>query len=274
MSRKYRISYREMVNRIVLLDSIPKPYHYHRSGNSMLLFMNGVCYYASTMDEMPDKTPMPFNEVYFISKVKRYLEKNEIHKKIKPNYRDVNKIKFFDYNKDISPEDGVVYKDAYSVDLTKAYWWAAYRAGWLSKELFDEGCLLDKRIRLGSLGSWAKSIDIYKNKGDGQGEKLVEIVTPEYPHVFFNQANVVYKLMDKCRKAILPEDFMFYWTDGVYVSSEAAASICEEVLSLEGFLFKTTKLISIHREPDAFVSTEWSKKDQKEIEKRYNIRMT
>src|SRR5438128_7930561 len=96
---KIRISLQELNETIEFYQSIGKRYRCHRSGNSKLLYVNGSCYYASVITNEKLKVDMPDDQIYFISKVKRYIERNKLTKKIPPNYSNVGRIKFFDFNK-------------------------------------------------------------------------------------------------------------------------------------------------------------------------------
>jgi hypothetical protein len=185
-------------------------------------------------------------------KVKRYIEKNDLVTQIPPNYKKTNEIKYLRFNNDVG--EGEVFTSPYSVDIKSAYWEAAYKAGWISYEIYLEGLNIDKRIRLASLGSFAKRI--YQYEFNGQVEKMVNVKDPLYPHVFFNQAKTINKLMDKCVRAIGKGDFLFYWTDGIYVKNKKAAKVCEDVLADMGYEYKTERLVNIARMSNGFVTTE------------------
>ena len=236
------------------------PYSIKRFGYSTTIETKNEHLYACTL-ELPkehtdknDKKPdlLPRNQLYFISKVKQYIDENELYKKIKPNYTDQSKIKFFDHNENISA--GQVFKRPYSIDITKAYWYAAFNEGWLSQELFDEGLTMDKRIRLASLGSYAKQVD--EIKFNGKSEKWMPTKEPKYPHVFFNQANTVFKVMEICKSQIFKPYFLFYWTDGIYVTCKEAADDCAKIININKFIYKVERPIKIERTPSAFLSHE------------------
>ncbi len=90
---------------------------------------------------------------------------------------------------------------------------------------------------------------------NGNQEIYKGCIEPEYPHVFFNQANAIYLIMDKCRRAI-GDKHLFYWTDGIYVRGKQAAETCEKVVSDFGFGYTTTKLINIERSDVGFIVSE------------------
>lgn len=256
---KIRMSINELNEMMEFYYSIGKKYICHRSGNSKLLYVNGSCYYASILNLEKLKIEMPDNEIYFISKVKRYIERNELVKKIKPNYSNVEKIKFFDYNKYIHPVS--VFKNSFSVDISKAYFKSALLGGWINEELYEEGLGISKQIRLASLGSFAKNTDVYVF--NGKVEKFSHSIKPKYPHVFFNQANDVYRLMNKCKNAITDVNgFLFYWTDGLYVQGLDNAALCEGIIDGAGHDSKTSRLSKIIRNSSAFIVSEKGLRDK------------
>ncbi len=273
--RKYKVSYKEFIERTELLSQIGNKYTYHRSGDSIMLFTNGICLYTSVLEterkrnsSSPDDRQLPPNELYFIVKVKKHIEKNGLCKRIKPNYKDRWRIKFFDYNKGIEAGERFT-KGVYSVDITKAYWRSAYLEGWIDAKLYEEGLDIDKRVRLASLGSFAKEVDVYEF--DGREERLKQTIKPKYPHVFFNQANTVYGLMRECVGGLLPEEFLFYWTDGMYVVGKDSAEQCARVLERHDYGCKITKLIGVERTESAFITNEVGDERGTRKQKQYKI---
>lgn len=270
MAKKHLLSYREVLEMIDFYYDCGIKYEFDRCGNSIRLYKNGIVYYACTLETGGNKrsdVTLPISQVAFINKVKRYIENNNIHKRVKPNYKSTKKIKFFDYNKDI--ELGEIFDNPHSVDISKAYWYGAYKDRFINDDLFEEGLKMDKRIRLASLGSFARRMDRYVF--DGKTEKIAKTIEPKFPHIFFNQANTIYKIMEKCKKAA-GDNFLFYWTDGIYVKNKASVEICEKIITAAGFNWVTQKLVAISREPMAFVTHEKTMNGR--IDKKpYNIGM-
>lgn len=271
--RKHKLPYMELINKLNFYIDTGQKYSYERAGQSVTLTPeNGVPYYSHTLGfnttNKKDKknTKLPKNETYFINKVKTHIENNKLYKKIKPNYTNQDDIKFFDYNREIREND--VYTRPRSIDVVKAYFSSSLMEGWITQELFDEGLTKDKRIMLAALGHWAKRTD--KWKFDGKNEKPLPTIEPKYPHVFFNQANTIFKIMEECKNAI-GDKFLFYWTDGVYVADQYAADICSNIIFINGFSSKETALISIKRTEKSFISKEWNKDDKKVEKKEYKI---
>src|SRR5207249_2031595 len=146
------IPYLELLSELNFLIDTNTPYTYERQGNSVILTpIGGNSYFATRLGFNSTKEKaLPKNQIYFIEKVANYIKSNNLHKKIKPNYKSTDEIKYWDYNKYIKP--GTEFKKAFSVDVSKAYFKAAKIAGWINDELYAEGINLDKRIRLASLG--------------------------------------------------------------------------------------------------------------------------
>lgn len=259
------ISYDALLGRLEDYVNLHIPYKYTVSGTFVTLQGKGFpLYKASTLDFKNDKQrdlQLPFKDIYFINKVRQYILKNELHLKIKPNYKTKDDIKFFDFNKEI--QAGEIFTDCYSIDIIKAYHNSAFKENWINTELYNEGFKIDKKVRNAAYGSWAKKIDTWNF--DGKKETAEPTTEPEYPHIFFNQANTIYNIMDRCMDECFYK-FLFYWTDGIYVTDAHAARICQNTIFYMGFESNTTKLKSITRTESKFIVQEKGKED-----KNYNI---
>ena len=246
------ISYEQLMLDTEFYRAIGKKYKLERSGSSLAVFAaNGVKYFCSTVNEGRTSTNLPSNKLWFIMKVKRYIEKNDLINTIKPNYKKQSEISYIAMSDKVG--EGEHFKTPYSVDIKGAYWEAAYKGGWLSHPLYLEGLDMDKRIRLASLGSFAKRI--YQYEFNGKVEKMVNVKEPMFPHVFFNQAKTIFRVMEACREAA-GDDFLFYWTDGIYVKNKRAAKLCEKKLMELGYQYKTESLVSITRLSNGFQTVE------------------
>lgn len=246
------VSYDAMMKDIEYYREIGEKYRLERSGNSLAFFINGVKYYTSTVNTSKGSLTLPSNQLFFIQKVKHHIIKNDLVNKIKKNYRNASNIGYVAVTDDCM--EGEVFDKPYSIDIKQAYWETAYKAGWISKEIYIQGMNIDKRIRLASLGTFAKRVYHYKFDGKGE-ERMVGVVEPKYPHVFFNQANTIFKIMEACKEAV-GSDFLFYWTDGVYVKNIIAAKKVEEVLHGFGYEWKTERLHRIIRDYNGFQTIE------------------
>jgi hypothetical protein len=270
--RKHFIKYKDLIEKAEFFREIGEKYSYERSGHSVFLKPeNGLTYYAiATNSEQTISGRLPIKEIGFIKTVKDYILRNNLHKKIKKNYQKSSDILFFDFDKSIKENE--YFKDSYSVDIKSAYWKSALNMGFIDDSLYQKGLTVDKRVRLACLGTFAKKI--YQFEFDGQEEKLKKIIKPKYPHVFMNQANLIYWCMDDCKKEI-GSDFIFFWTDGIYVKTKEAAKKCEEVMKKYNFEAETNKLIKINRKYNGFETTETDKTSVARRKKKiYKINLT
>jgi len=234
---RHFITKKEFNSRLEMAKANGMKYDFTLQGNSRILELeNGMKFYTYSLtktnkgkeDKKEDR--LPINEIYFIGVVKKYIEANGLHKSIKKNYRNKDDIKFVSYNQNIGC--GEFFKDCYCIDISSAYWRSALNQGYINKDLYAKGNAVDKRVRLACLGTFAKTISVIRF--DGTDEEFLPDVKPKYEHVFFNCANLIYKCMNACRKAV-KEEFLFYWTDCVYVSSKRAMEVCAGVMKEHGF---------------------------------------
>ena len=146
-------------------------------------------------------------------------------------------------------EVGEFINDCYQVDISHAYWKSAHQLGYVDKKLYREGLTVDKKVRLASLGTFAKKI--HRIEFDGKHEKKKITIEPECPQVFFNCAKMIDTIMDNCAE-IAGNDFILYWTDCVYVKNKAVLKEMQKYLSSEGFKSKAERVYSVTRYPDYF----------------------
>jgi len=263
------VKYDRLIKDIEFFREIGEKYRIERSGNSLALYVNGLKYFTSTVNATSDGATLPSKQLFFIQKVKNYILKNDLVKKIKKNYRKPSDIGYICLNDDCG--EGEVFEKPYSIDITAAYWESAYKNGWISNEIYIQGKGIDKRIRLASLGTFAKRVYHYEFSGkEGDDETLTNVENPKYPHVFFNQANTIYHIMDDCRIAA-KDDFLFYWTDGIYVKTLDAAKAVESILQQKGYDWKTEKLVNIIRHHNGFQTTELKKMKNGKSERKIKM---
>lgn len=124
---------------------------------------------------------------------------------------------------DLTPSD-IDYFDAsdlefecdsvFNIDLKQAYPTVLTNLGLLSKETVKKLSALDKKYRLMALGilAYEPTLFNYKN-GELTGTKTRK---SEYKKVFFYCVKTVSDLMEKIKNEILKEDYIFFWTDGIY----------------------------------------------------------
>lgn len=180
--------------------------------------------------------------MYFISKVRRYIDKNDIALKIpKDDYisKGLKRFVFSDQTKSGSRTNLIEF------DLNKAYWQSAYSLGVLSKELYLEG-LNDKRFSkveiVAALGALAK----HKRKRYFDGHKYHKSIllddSSTTKHIWDAISYGVDRCMIDCMES-LKKDFYFYWTDAIFFENTKDNLISVTEISKEhGFTGKVVPI--------------------------------
>jgi hypothetical protein len=160
---------------------------------------------------------LPNKHLAFINKVKRYAEKVTAV----PPPPKVQAIKRYF-------ERPGKYTDVYEVDLNSAYWEIAYKRGYISPEIYQEGnardkegCLIiPKKVRLIALGSLAKvsRLDIWDTKRSEYTRSHRIIGDPNQRDKFFDVAAQVNRHMKTA--GVLCEKPLFFWCDAMFTGSE------------------------------------------------------
>lgn len=110
---------------------------------------------------------------------------------------------------------GEIYSDKiYNIDLKSAYASILLNKGVLSKKTFNYLQRLPKMERLVSVGMLASRKNSFHFNSKGQIISETETVSP-YANFFFSAVKETYTIMNECR-AILGNDFLFSWVDGIY----------------------------------------------------------
>ena len=247
----YKKFYRDVEDVMVMTNHYHdngEPYEMETAGSSLTLKKFGVQHYASMLGA---KNPIPPSELNFISKLKRSITSRGLLEAIPALYHDVDKILFNEINPDIPA--GKTFHNCFSVDIKQAYWQSALNIGYLSDQLYKDGMKVNKIVRLASLGSFAKVRNIYRFDGEKCLTPLV--IDPEHPEVFYNCAYMTYLAMKECMEA-LGDDFLLYWTDGIYMKSEASTKVCLDILYKHGYEGKVEPIIKVVRSPRAFTTHE------------------
>lgn len=163
-------------------------------------------------------TAIPFKFLSFINQVKRHCKKLE---PIGPVPK-INYMKFRDI------ENGT-YKDLVEIDLNKAYWNAAYKKGYLSKEIFDKGLNPDtpKGIRLIALGALATTKTVYHVEGR-ERTFVDEIRDEKTARYFFDVSYEVDKVM---YDIFLKYPVFWYWVDAFFVPRQYKDDIKKDLAS-------------------------------------------
>lgn len=184
---------------------------------------------------------LPLRQLIYIQLVKKYILKNGLEKKIP--HIDKKKIKFYVYSDQVHV--GAVFKNCYELDLSSAYWETANKLGLISPELYTKAPTinpktnepyLSKRVRVACIGALAK----VERKFTFNGKRLIThkpVRSVETEHIW---DYVCYKtgkvMMDAAKGA--GADFVLFWTDAIFVTSEKAKKAVERIFKQAGYEFK------------------------------------
>ena len=110
------------------------------------------------------------------------------------------------------------FKNVIELDITSAYYQAAFNLGYISKEFFDRCKSIPKPWRLRLIGSIATAKDVFTyEKG-----KMVNHIVKKNKKNRRMWGNIV-AYVDSCMagvKDIIGKDFLFYWVDGIFMTTE------------------------------------------------------
>lgn len=195
-------------------------------------------------DYITTDNKIKMKELHFVKLVKDYVYKNEIHLKIKNDFKknkdgtyNHDTVKYFDYK---IPNKSFTHKqNLFEVDINAAYWETAFKIGIISEEIYKKGFTVAKNTRLAALGSLAKRTIIWEF--DGTTFEYKDTVSKPTEHLWFKiceyLTNTMYKAARRCGK-----DFIFYWVDGIYVKGLDAVVKCCEAFEEDGYKYKIRKI--------------------------------
>lgn len=165
-------------------------------------------------------------DLTLISRVKNYVKKENIEYK--------KRIKKINYVTKFMPEVNKT-KKYFAIDITKAYWFTAYKECFISGEIFKEGLKrkYSKKARLIALGCLATKPLI--SEFENGTYKNVDVCDLETAPIFYKCAEVVNTLM-LLLKNTLGIDFLFYWVDCVYFSDRKNIIKVQKILTNFGYL--------------------------------------
>lgn len=161
-------------------------------------------------------------------------------------------VKYFDFDDSIYSlelERGCCYeyKNVKECDITRAYYYAAYRLGVFTEGFFKECLQLPKAIRLKMMGAMAANVTIYEYV-EGRIDKCYVMNDKYLRAIWFS----ICRYVDQCMRDIknfLMKDFIFYWVDGIfYKDTKGANDVIESVMKAYGFEHVITDIISMYAE--------------------------
>jgi len=175
----------------------------------------------NTADLIYSSKTFTYKELNLFQEIKKEVRFNIDEKKLVIPPYDSKDIGYYLFSNKIhkAQETGMeIFDDVMEFDIRKAYYMAAYNLGYISREFFLKCIELPKTTRLRLIGSIAtfKTIFVYE---DG---KLVEVPPPKQDErlraAWFHICKYVDAAMRDLR-ALMGEDFLFYWVDGIYCRS-------------------------------------------------------
>lgn len=184
---------------------------------------------------------LPLGQLIYIQLVKKYILKNGLEKKI-PKI-DKKNIKFYVYSEEVRV--GAIFKNCFELDLSSAYWETANKLGLISPDLYAKAPTinpvtnepyLSKRVRVACIGSLAK----VERKFTFNGKRLIThkpIRSIDTEHIWDYVCYKTGKVMMEAAK-VAEEDFILFWTDAIFVTSEKAKRAVEKVFKQAGYDFK------------------------------------
>lgn len=219
-----------------IANGIPFTYSTNRSNMSV------KCEFGSYSS---DRNKFPPHELSFIKKVKKYVVDNDLHNQALSNAtrRELTSDPvYFAYGKRCSP--GQKFNLIYNVDIKSAYWQTAYMMGLLSEEIYKEGndtSKISKKTRLAAIGSLAKKTTVYNY--DGHKQRVLETKSEETEFLWNIITSKVGNVLIDVSKD-LKKDLIFFWVDGIYLSSKQSADKAVTIFKKHGYDCQITKLES------------------------------
>lgn len=180
---------------------------------------------------------LSFKQLAFIQKVKSHVQKLD-----KPELNIYTKdIQYYKYNQ---LEEGF-YDEVTEVDVNRAYWVLAYKKGYLSRELYEEGLKVDKMTRLISWGAIATSSRTYQIDENGKKALIGEKVNKVTRSYFFDVAQdlgwIMGEALNKYHNSIL-----FFWVDAFFIQGRSAPAAIKKHMEQNGLPCKNVPLWHIH----------------------------
>jgi hypothetical protein len=204
-------------------------------------------------------------ELNFITSVKRYVLKNEIHlrEEFQENQLFSEDVHFVRVQK---VPVNKIFENVCEVDIDQAYWETAHQLGIISDDLYRKGSKgnISKQARLTALGSFAKKVYRYKFKG--KKVQSVEVDKDELlENLWFTICKRVSDVMHKVIEA-LGDDFIFYWVDGIYFNhTEENVNKVMGVFLEGGYNSKFKKINQIHFHEKGFTVNDYG-----ELKRNFN----
>lgn len=208
-----------------ILHSEKKPYTASVSRNRREIIIGKDVYIFSDSE-------IPPSSLNFIKQTKKQIISagEKIGKIIHPEDVQFYKVAAYNNYKRVT-------KDVVEIDISKAYWTAAYKLGYVDNSLFKKGLEVDKLSRLVAVG--AAAVTKWHISFDGeQFDGIKEDFNPFGRSAFFHICKEVSRVM-----TLAAGDFAhLFWVDAIFCSAKDAPFVCQ-VFDSEGYEYKYKNII-------------------------------
>lgn len=218
-------------NKIKYLRHYNQPYIYTISGSTHKLE-------NKLMKDVFNTNKLKADDLAFISLVRKDILSSKKILDLDTVYCRASDVTYFFVN---NHKQDTIINNVCEIDIDRAYWDSAYILGYLSKNVWEQGCERNKVLRLMSLGSFAKKkyTFIYNpnEKNKAQREKLYPEYNP-YQYVWFNISKYVSDCMLEIKKSI-KDSLIFFWVDAAFMeNTDANKQIAIDIIEKYGFGYK------------------------------------
>lgn len=204
----------------------------------------------------------------FIKSVKNRIIKSEVMDKIPRKSKEELGLQYLFFNKKYMHQE---LTNVIELDLTAAYWDAAYKLGIIDKKDYYQGLGMKKTERLAALGSLARVLKVREFDGKKYGRAIIKDNSDNTRHIWFAISNEVDKVMKKCAKA-LGDQLVFYWIDALFfIKTEENKKLVQDIIKKAGYKSKFIKIEKVYLGKDR--AKAWSKEKGEHIDKANGLPM-
>jgi len=189
------------------------------------------------------------NQGYLFSDSKMEVPEMQLQKKMKQQIQDCEidfapkmpeyTAKYYDFAESLRDIETLTgdyheFENVMELDITSAYYQAAYNLKYISREFFEECKGLPKPWRLRLIGSIATAKDIFTYKA-GRLKNHIVVKDKKGRKCWNDIVNYVDMCMNDV-KDMCGHDFMFYWVDGIFMTTKWHDKMT--LLGLANIIFK------------------------------------
>ncbi len=173
---------------------------------------------------------LDYNDLQFIMRVQRNILKSEAALDMSTIMHRASHVKYMDVQK--HPTNNRI-TGLHEIDLNRAYWDTAYLLKYIDKNIYEEGCLVNKTVRLMALGTMAKKTYYFTH----ESSKVIIEPNP-YQYIWFSICKRVSDVMLQAQK-IVGNDMILFWVDSIiYKQNTKHTAAIKKLFSKYGYEFK------------------------------------